>query len=71
MNIMIGGKPPNPHFSLKFINQSCFKNIGGGFCSFTDLVLQFLMSESQLPIEPVYHLVLVNTYFVHRICNKY
>ncbi len=33
INIMIGDKPSNPHLKSYFINQSGFKNIGGGFCN--------------------------------------
>ncbi len=34
INIIIGGKPPNPYLKSYFINQADLKNIGGGFCSF-------------------------------------
>ncbi len=26
---MIGGKPPNPHFNLLFLNESCIKIVVG------------------------------------------
>ncbi len=42
INIVIRGKPPNTHLKSYFINQSGFKYIDGGFCSFTMISQLFI-----------------------------
>ncbi len=46
INIVIGGKPPNPHLKSYFINQSGLKKLVGGFCSFTQTACRFRIKWS-------------------------
>ncbi len=45
---MIGGKPPNPHFNLLFLNESCIKTVVGD-----SAVLPFVVAPKiiQLPYK--------------------
>ncbi len=57
INIVIGGKPPNPNLKSYFINQSALKYIGGGgkFYQKTSL---FLTTPSKVMAGPL--CVLIN-----------